>query len=62
MSDRLDQAKLMALEGEQTCECCGVTPLRPEDCDVVDGEVTCMDCVHTYYPAVYARRTGEAHE
>ena len=59
MTDRMDQQKLMSLDGEQKCECCGRDEIPVSDVDVVDGEVTCMDCVATYYPKVYARRGGD---
>lgn len=59
MGDVTDRQKLLALDdGPHTCECCGLQVVV-EACDVVDGEITCTDCVFTYYPAVYQRRTGE---
>lgn len=59
MGDFTDRQKLLALpDVDQTCESCdAVVPVA--DCDVVDGEVVCIDCMATYYPATYARRTGD---
>ena len=58
MTDRIDWLILLALDGDQTCGCCGRVGVPTGDVDVVDGEVTCLDCVATYHPEVYARRTG----
>lgn len=55
----MDAAKLAALEGEQVCASCGATELNPDDCEVYDLEVVCMDCLYTYHYPVYARRTGD---
>lgn len=59
MGDFIDRQKLMSLVGDQECEWCGAKDLPVESVDVVDGEVVCIDCVATYHPKVYARRTGE---
>jgi recombinational DNA repair protein (RecF pathway) len=62
MGDFGDQQKLLALDGGMhECACCG-SEYPVEAVDVVDGEVVCIDCVHTYHPGVYARRTGEPRE
>jgi hypothetical protein len=52
-----DYQALMALDGEQTCSCCGIR-VMPEGADVFDREVFCMDCLSAYHPNVYRARCG----
>lgn len=59
MGDLADRQMLLSLDGDQECSCCGIRPLSPDECEVIDLEVVCMDCAETYHPAVYARRTRE---
>lgn len=55
-----DYIALMALTGDQDCECCDAKGLAVEAVDVIDHEVTCIDCMATYYGATYRLRTGDS--
>lgn len=63
MNDVEDYKKLTALDDLQECSSCGIDDISPDNCEVFDGEVMCLDCFESYHSeSAQWRNSAEYHE